>query len=385
MAINGPIKPKDPKTQEKKEVPKQLPAYQPDNTKWLFTIFLIIAIIGIIYVFSQAAKIPPTPGPTGIPTISPSITATATPTAIILTPSATEEPIPTINQLTFVKCGTIMASASMDKDLTVDGSCFIIGAKDVTLDCNGFSISGKGKPNSTAVYTEYEGTIIKNCFINGFEIGVRFRGANSGSLLDSTLTNNLGGVLLESLSKATISGNHILNTTEVSIFLGGVKDSTIEGNFLDFGNKYGIQLVSSDGNTLRENSVYRNRYGLQLSGSGKNKIIGNNVSFNLGGIKTTRSSNNLFEANYVTDNTQVGLHILESSQNNIIRSNTVLRNEYGTNIRDSPSTTLDRNIICENYIEDVQCNMEVAGNGNTCFLRAIYCGFDCAAKCPTVK
>ncbi|MFH1750742.1 MAG: right-handed parallel beta-helix repeat-containing protein [Candidatus Micrarchaeota archaeon] len=360
---------------------KALMPYKPDYTSWMIAALVIIAIIFIgfyLFQFPQKTDNPPIPtiAATSTPTLAPSPTPTR---AVSIEPS--EEPVPTLIRKEYSKCGEISSSMVLQNDIVSDGTCFTVKSEDVTIDCNGFRLSGKGKENSSAVISQYPGTVVKNCYISDFELGVRFDSADSSSVEASEFANNAGGVLAQLSKGIKITGSQFYNNTEGGIILYSVSDSEISDNFADNSKKYGIQLVGSVGNIIQGNQLYRNNYGLQVSNSNNNIIKANNVSYNSAGIKvTSRSRGNTIEGNYVYSNKGVGLHVLDSFET-VIFGNTVIGNEYGINVLGTVNV-IEGNFVCGNSIIDFYCETPQNSTGNTCTQRTTVCGFNCARMCP---
>ncbi|MEK6954181.1 MAG: right-handed parallel beta-helix repeat-containing protein [Candidatus Micrarchaeota archaeon] len=365
-----------------KDAPKALMPYKQDYTGWMIGALVLIAIIAIA-LYLNANQKSPNPSPTAAPTLTSTLVPTkqSTPTPFA-TATPTDEPIPTITRLEISKCGTIKESITLQNDLESQGTCLTIASQGVTIDCNGFKITGKTAENSSAIYSEFAKTSVKNCVISSYELGIRLFKADSSTLEDNVLTANIGGMLLQQSSGLKILRNQFYNSSEGAIILNSVEKSALEGNFIDQSTRYGIQVVGSSDNTLKGNLIYRNKFGIQLSGSSNNLILANNVSFNSAGIKiTSRSSGNRIEGNYVLDNQGVGLHVLDSFET-VIKGNTFSGNEYGINMLDW-ITNLEDNYACGNSIMDIYCEASQNATGNICEQRLTACGFDCVRKCKT--
>ena len=364
-----------------KEIPKALMPYKPNYTNWVIAGLVIVAVVAIFVFFSQLPQSPPVnPTPAVSIAATPEPTKLSTPTPIP-TPTPTDEPMPTIVFREISKCGPVSQDIVLENDLESKGTCFVVGAQGITIDCSGHRITGKEEENSSAVYSEFEGTSIKNCNISKFEVGVRLKNADSSSVVESIFSENRGGMLVQTSKGLLIKGNQFFNNPVGGLILNSVDGSEILDNFADGSKKYGIQLVTSDMNTLKGNQIYRNTYGLQISGSRGNLIEGNNVSFNTAGIKiTSRSMDNVLKGNQVNGNRGVGLHVLDWSSA-VISGNTFNGNEYGINVLDT-FNIIDNNIVCENSISDFYCEFAQNATGNACLQRSTVCGFDCERRCP---
>ncbi len=366
---------------QKAQTPKALPPYKPDYSQYLIAGGVILAILVIIYLFSQTPGIPII-SPTATPTPTPAATATPTPQATI---SPSPEPLPTIKQIIVSECGPVSKSIELYNDVETYETCFTIQAEDVTINCNGFHITGAVTDNSSGIYSQFANTKIRNCVINDFELGVRFKEADNSLIENSDFASNVGGLLAERSEGLLVKDSRFFNSTEGSIIFNEISNSIVDNNFVDNGEKYGIRLVGSHKNTLKSNVIYRNKWGLQLSTSHENTIEFNNVSFNSAGVKlTSNSRGNIIQNNLISGNLGVGLHVLDSFETQILK-NTVTKNEYGINVYDTKNTIIG-NYVCDNSIEDFECKTtQTSVGGNTCFLRSIICEFNCAAKCPSTN
>ncbi|MEA1909643.1 MAG: LamG domain-containing protein, partial [Patescibacteria group bacterium] len=89
-------------------------------------------------------------------------------------------------------CGTITEDVTLEADLNVStsGYCFVIGADDITIDCDGYTVirvsSGAGSPfiNDGA----YDGLTLKNCFVQNFP-AVVYIGGDYASSINNTFYN----------------------------------------------------------------------------------------------------------------------------------------------------------------------------------------------------
>jgi parallel beta-helix repeat protein len=166
--------------------------------------------------------------------------------------------------------------------LSSGSNCLNITAENVTLDCQGRSITGSGKSNGErGVYSNQPNTTVKNCNISQFEYAIYPDGSSYGQILNNTLTSNYDGVYLYNSSY-----RQILNNT-----LGS--------------NEYGLDLdYESDYNNVTYNNFTNNWEGFYVDYSDSNQIGYNNVinteQFNYGSCPFLFLSNGS-EYNYYTD------------------------------------------------------------------------------------
>jgi len=132
---------------------------------------------------------------------------------------------------------------NLTQNVSIDGAtCFTVSAENVTLDCQGFSITGFGNTLSTyGVYTNQYNTTIKNCNIHNFDASVRLSGTY-GVVKDSNITTNYtasgyGRAILVSGS------NNIVH----NVYAYGYKG----------GGTYSVPLIG-DNNTIANSTVVGN-------------------------------------------------------------------------------------------------------------------------------
>ncbi len=99
-------------------------------------------------------------------------------------------------------CGTLSVDASLTQDVSASGTgCFVINASDVTLDCQGRSITGDGTNGTIGVLISgVDNVTVRNCLISGFGQGI---------LLDGTSRND------------TIENDTVTASTETALNVSG--------------------------------------------------------------------------------------------------------------------------------------------------------------------
>lgn len=151
-----------------------------------------------------------------------------------------------------------------------------IAADNITLDCAGKIIDGKGKAGETGININSKSNItLKNCKVKGFFIGV---GASGGS-----------NIIIEN---GDFSGNSIGSPVSISSGTEGSPVENLSGQNQDTGAGIQFDGVSESKiiNSTSKNSVA----GVILNNSSNVQILGGNYSNNSGwGIKLKSSSNNI--------------------------------------------------------------------------------------------
>lgn len=148
-----------------------------------------------------------------------------------------------------------------------------------------------------------------------------------GFTITGKMLNDSNGIALDHTAKATV--------TNISIksFRNGILGNTSSNNFIvDTNltyNDYGINLISSNFNTVEGNNLSQNNWGgIWLQYSQSNNItsnrLANAIANNFGGIRLLdfSDSNNII-GNYITANTQYGVYIENCWANHIYHNNFV--------------------------------------------------------------
>ncbi len=149
----------------------------------------------------------------------------------------------------------------------------------------------------------------------------------AGFTITGKMLNDSNGIALDHTAKVTI--------TNVSIksFRNGILGNTSSSNFIVETNltynDYGINLISSNFNTIEGNNMSQNNWGgIWLQYSQNNNItsnrLANTIANNFGGIRLLDfSDNNNIIGNYITANTKYGIYIENCWSNHIYHNNFV--------------------------------------------------------------
>lgn len=261
-----------------------------------------------------------------------------------------------------VSCGqTITQSTVLDENV---GPCpnngIIIGANNITLDLNGFTVSGRTATGDGAgiLLEGRTGVTIRNGQVTRFDGGVVIVGGSGNTVTRIFAHDNIGnrftsdfgdGIVLFSSDGNTISNNVVRHNGSFSgislvddsdnnlIDRNAVQDNNVEATST-FNDDIGIRVEGpgAGNNTLTNNSVTGS--GLDgilvfpFGGNTRNTLRNNLVTGNGFHNKTHRTGNGivtganstLIENNVSQRNAASGIRV--NSQNNTIRSNTATDN-----------------------------------------------------------
>jgi hypothetical protein len=290
-------------------------------------------------------------------------------------------------------CQTITASGSyiLTNDITTTGNCIFIAADNVVLDCNGAVIKGPGKDAGNLIGIaggwgapgSAINTTIKNCIIDGFNIGIRYVGSQgtNATIINNTLRNNNHGTYIDGTFGSLINNTYINNS--VAIYSNWAKN--VIGNRFQY-NTYEItgsipEIVSDNvlldsckvpqpsmyvfnfhsnvpfcpgqynftGNALFivNNNVTLDCNGAVIKGPGKD--AGNFFGIT-GGWGAPGSAINTTIKNCIIDNFRTGLNfITDRAQNLTIINNTIRNTLIGVNFDRSDTRILNNTFENNTY------------------------------------
>jgi len=267
------------------------------------------------------------------------------------------------------QCGSLDGNFTLNASVTTTTTCFTIAASDVTLDCNGYTITYKTTAGATAYYgvydSGYDGLTVKNCTItagttggashgiylyNGADnanitnsainawtgVGVYvFLDSNGASIDNSRITSTgLYGVYVYDSDSARITNNPLITATaSTAIYLKhGLSNTLIENNTITTGaasGTYGILATDEiDYATVRNNSVYARTMAFYLGTNSDYAIVANNnlTSRTDNGVYLiSYAANSVFENNTIASGTSAdnGVYMAGSCTNNSFTNNTI--------------------------------------------------------------
>lgn len=223
-------------------------------------------------------------------------------------------------------------------------------------------------------------------FYDNIQYGFYARDSSRDIVLENSLVYNNGqhGVVIErGCTDFVVRGNKVYNNISRGILItqgsaGGSiapapsTGNLVENNEIDGNRSYGIHVVGSNNNEVRNNTLTNNEIGVNLSdGSTANHVHQNISSTNLKhGFQVDQAANaNGLNRNVATQNTGVGIYILSSS--NTLENNQVTANrEQGIylNPKDGPALQ-DNQLISNTVTGNTKSGIEVNVASNTLLQR----------------
>jgi parallel beta-helix repeat protein len=187
-------------------------------------------------------------------------------------------------------CGEIV---NEDVTLTSDLECgpgdgLIVGANDITINLNGYSITSSDEAGSEDPSMNYDGSsgiLVPNAQnvaisglgeVSGFDRGITFMGSSGGQVADIQLANNDIGVLMSGSEGTEVSRNTITNNG-IALISDSSNKGVIAFNQVVANLEQGMLVLGSDENVVAANNMF---------GNGENGIYldilsnGNTMDFN---------------------------------------------------------------------------------------------------------
>ena len=228
-----------------------------------------------------------------------------------------------------VTCGqTITVSTTLDSNVGPCADGLIIGADNITLDLNQFSVIG-----TTAVgdgpgilISGRTGVTVRNGTVTGFDSGVSIEGGSGNTLTRLRLVDNRGagdygeGALLFFTSGNTVTDNVVRNNGPY----GGISLLRASTNLVERN-----AIMNNNQSTTNTSGIRLENIGVNASNS--NTIRGNSISGSgLDGIQLfARASDNLISRNVVTGSNRDGINVFAGGNRNIIEDNQTRNNGFG--------------------------------------------------------
>jgi hypothetical protein len=213
-----------------------------------------------------------------------------------------------------VSCGTITTNTTLTENLTVNGTCFTIGANNIVIDGAGYTITGN---DSSYGFDNdgYNNTVIKNfAGLNNFTITVYTKGHNQ-TIYNNTMTcanvssgahciNTFLGSEGNNISNNNLTALGSSNSMGIFAFQSGANTTIASNSIITYGSggSAGISLTLSNNITLIDNNITifgSGSYGIDVGGD-YNNISGGIINTSAGttayGIRVTSSADgNYFE------------------------------------------------------------------------------------------
>ncbi|MGC9309831.1 MAG: TIGR03790 family protein, partial [Candidatus Nanoarchaeia archaeon] len=209
----------------------------------------------------------------------------------------------------------------LQNNIETNDTCFRIQANNVTIDLNGYNITGGGTGKGVLV-DGYNNSIIKDGEIYNFTDGVSLKYNLDNTLTNITANSNDYGIYFFRSSNNTLT-NITANENNYGIYLNSESNNNTLTNITANENNYGIYHLTSSSNTLaniitNENSVLgifsKANFGDTLTNITANSNAGSGIYIS--------SNNNTLTNITANSNAGSGIYIKKGLNNKLININT---------------------------------------------------------------
>lgn len=231
------------------------------------------------------------------------------------------------------------------------GSALYIDGPGVSVDLNGYSISGSGGAVSGIDMATASGATVRNGVLEGFYVPVSVYDSSHITLSDLIVRDNTGAyplMQLDTSSDVRVERCHLSGSLGVGIQLYAASDVVIRDGTIQGSTGDGIAITGgSQGVTVQRNVVSANSRGIVADGASGVEIGGNTTTDNtLHGIWLNNATDVVVHDNTSTGNAQAGILFEGTTTTGTVTDNRVFANSYwgiaaGTNVTD---VTVARNL-----------------------------------------
>ena len=200
------------------------------------------------------------------------------------------------------------------RSISSTGNCFNINANNVSINLNGYTITGPG--SSYGIYNNgYNNTKVINGQVISYGYGIYLASGIRHNLTNVNVSSNKWeGIYLENINNSFIQGctanlNVYWGMGESGIYLYQGSNNRLINNTANHNGYYGIQVYYGSNNTLINNTMYSNDdyyvssgtglyiYNCYLSNLSGNNISGNPTNLVLGGDSDLYFNNKIDNSN----------------------------------------------------------------------------------------
>jgi parallel beta-helix repeat protein len=234
------------------------------------------------------------------------------------------------------------------RNATVD-TCLRVAASDVTIDGQGHRVDGVGDFGTTGVRVAGGSNVtVRNVGATDWDDGIRFVDTRRAVAANTTTSRNRVGLSLVSFRDSRAVNNVARSNAVAGVFLvGSSSNNTLRNTTASENALVGVQLVEATRTTVVGTVARGNEYGIALLGSNGNVVresvaTGNHIA----GIWLSAASDNRIRENRVS-NRFYGVYLADGAENNTVEANDARNNPVGVRLRAS-----DRNAILRNRVVD---------------------------------
>ncbi len=270
----------------------------------------------------------------------------------------------------------------LNTDVSSSGTCFNITDDDITLDCQGHTITygTTGGVNNHGINIDTQGLFnLKNCVIqNGNSssgYGIRVNNSETGGLIKDNninISSNTFAIYIMG-SKNVDLENNIITSPATGVQFYGSSNGNIINNQISGNSNTGLYLYSATDNILSNNTISSvSGYGIEFLQSDNNTLTNNNVSSASSlGFWLYQSSDNIFSDNSFSSVSSTGIRLYDNANNNSFTNQTAIGGTNGFEIVTSNNNLIKNCTNISGTTRDVYIHSYSSALNNI-FLSCIY-------------
>jgi len=182
-------------------------------------------------------------------------------------------------------CGEVVqGNVNLTANLNCSGDGIIVGADNVNINLNGYSITGPGQQSSkvgVVIPNNNNIMVIGPGVIKGFQAGILATGSNNVQVKNIILKNNEIAVFTTGSTNTQVSDNIITNNN-LGVASHSSRGASLMSNLINSNQLAGVTLVNTHKAIITANNIEGGQNGLFLDAqSSENTINMNNVLHNV--------------------------------------------------------------------------------------------------------
>ncbi|MBI2446183.1 right-handed parallel beta-helix repeat-containing protein, partial [Candidatus Micrarchaeota archaeon] len=212
--------------------------------------------------------------------------------------------------------------------------CIDITVSDVTLNCQGFTISGNSAGSTNGIQISNANNVsVHGCRIMNFSTGVDVVASSNVTIRNNTLTNmTQWGLVTEKGSGTNTNTTHVYNNTISynplsGIYFTNTRNSEVYNNLMYNNSGPAIAADLGTNNNFTNNTIWNNTRAISVSNNENYTYVFNNTLYNQtdNAVVTAGAVGAVIHQNWIYNNTGYGV-LLQSGTNNNVTQNTLHNN-----------------------------------------------------------
>jgi hypothetical protein len=203
---------------------------------------------------------------------------------------------------------TLTKGYSTDYMTVPSGACISIQAENVTIDCNGFSLIGSNLTQSYGIYSNKANTVVKNCIIKNFHVGIWYFGSVNSRIENSTIEVSKNRAYDPIFPSAVLISGYSHNVTinrvnasswgnenygSIYIYSGSKNVTIMNSNaYADYGNALGCHTDCNGIKIINCTGTSKTASGIYIDSGSSSVVVYNATMENSTGINFGQGSTN---------------------------------------------------------------------------------------------